>query len=88
MENPIIRYYGSHCFGCNKETVLAYDTRNKPIPFATRQTTTVQDIMEHLNNSTLSYMKCTNCGKHYFIDYSLGFARPIDSGYIRSEFFS
>lgn len=88
MEIPIIRYKGSHCFTCNTETVIAYDTRNKPLPFVTRKTTTTEDIMSHVNNNTLSYMKCTNCGKHYFIDYSLGFARPIEASYIKGELFS
>lgn len=88
MINPIIKYHGTHCPRCNKETVMAYDAKNKPIPFAVRVTTTTDDIMNNLNNVTLSYMKCTDCGATYFIDYSLGFARPVAGPYIRDLFFS
>lgn len=87
MDSPIIKYRGSHCFKCGKETIMAYDTKNRPAPFAVRPNTTIDDIMSNMNNITLSHMKCTNCGTTYFIDYSLGFARPVAGAYIKESFF-
>ena len=87
MEKPVTRIKGSYCFECDSDTVLAYDTNNRPAPFATRPNVTVNDLQKSLNNVTLSYMKCTKCGKKYLIDYSLGYARPVSGRYVRNEFF-
>lgn len=87
MEKPIIKYSGTHCFKCGKETIVPYDIKNKPVPFAVRPNVTTDNIMSNINNTTLSYMKCSSCGTRYFIDYSSGFARPVSGRYIRESFF-
>lgn len=88
MEKPIIRRKGSYCFDCEDDTIIAYDTNNRPVPYATKPNTTLENIKSSINNVTLSYMKCSKCGKKYLIDYSLGYARPVSGDYVRREFFS
>lgn len=88
MEKPIIRRKGSYCFDCEADTIIAYDTKDRAVPYVTRPNTTLEDIKSSLNNTTLSYMKCSKCGKKYLIDYSLGYARPVSGSYIRNDFFS
>lgn len=87
MVAPLIKYTGAHCHKCGKETIMCYDVRDRQVPFVVRSTTTMKDILQYTNNTTLSYMKCQSCGCMFLIDYSLGYARPVSAAYIRSEFF-
>lgn len=85
---PMERIKSSYCYKCNSNTVIAYDTKGRPINYVTRNDVSTDDILHNLNNVTLSYMKCGNCGARYMIDYSLGYARPVDAEYVRREFFA
>lgn len=84
---PMRRYKPAHCFNCNTDNVLCYDNRGREVAYATRPTTSLNDILENINDRTLSYMQCKNCGHRYLIDYSLGYARAVEPDYIKREFF-
>ena len=41
------------------------------------QTKTDDEVMEHLANSNVEYLKCMVCKKMYIIDWTKGYARPL-----------
>lgn len=88
MNSPLIKYRGNHCFECGKDTVMAYDVKNRPIYYVTSNpNATTEGVMDNVKNTTLSYMKCNSCGKMYLIDYSIGFPRPVTPDFVRNSYF-
>lgn len=61
------------CMECGtNRSIEIYDIFDKPINYSylvdLHETKNI-NIMERLNNRTLSYMKCKRCGKIYCIDW-------------------
>lgn len=87
MFKPITFEREDYCPHCNQEkSLLLYDYYGNMFNYPNILDNKNYSIFEVSKNSkTFHYMKCKNCGKEFFIDWSQGkLPRPMFSSFYRS----
>lgn len=88
MNKGFVRLPADYCPNCKARTLMAYDNRGKCIHYVAKNpAATTDSIMEKINNTTIQDMVCSKCGKHFLIDYSLGYPRAIEKFGLYVSFF-
>lgn len=88
MNRGLIRESSDYCPSCGKHTLMAFSTNGKPIHYITKNPeATTDSIMDKVNNTAIGDLVCSNCGKHFLCDYSLGFPRAIEKFGLYMSFF-
>jgi hypothetical protein len=80
MEEAIQFVSPMHCHHCGKPAVDIYDIYEHAIGYTSVvKNFTVAETLQFINDqkNPLSYMRCTNCGCLYLIDWSRGIPRPL-----------
>ena len=69
----------TYCRICGKYSIDLYNVYNSPIGYNNiLNRNTKSNILKALdNNKSLSYMKCKNCGKVFYIDWTQKIPRPL-----------
>jgi hypothetical protein len=86
MISPLIIHGGNHCPVCGKDYVSLYDVNGRRIPYYDHSYD-LDKLLNREDSKTMAYMKCSSCGTKFFIDYGLGYARPVTAEFIRENFF-
>lgn len=89
MNKGFIRESADLCPVCKTHTLLAYDAKyNRQIHYITKNpSATTESIMEKVNDRQIRDLVCSKCGKHFLLDFSLGYPRAIEKFALNMTFF-
>lgn len=72
--HPVMYDYHINCDNCKKETLELYDRYNKSVGY---NTIVRFQQFSLIDNKSLRYFRCNNCGKIYNIDWTGNFPVPF-----------
>lgn len=87
MEKGFFRESSKYCPECGHQSITICNINGKPLNFVIDKGMTTDQIMKKVNKTTIGNMVCSNCGKQFLCDYSLGFPRAVTKSGLRMTFF-